>query len=131
MADRTEANETKYKTYCSTLTKIECRAKIDYYNNKCVEVKSNMKNLWLVINQAIGKHSDKSTVIKSIKVNNIHQYSSKAIANELVKYFSTVGKTFAEKIPNAETSIGDYLSKINNCGNNIFLQPTVRLKSLE
>ena len=90
-----------------------------------------MKNLWLVINQAIGKHSDKSTVIESIKVNNIHQYSSKAIANELVKYFSTVGKTFAEKIPNAETSIGDYLSKINNCGNNKFLQPTVRLKSLE
>ena len=83
-----------------------------------------MRNLWLVINQAIGRHPDKSSAIESIKVNNIHQYSSKAIANELAKYFSSVGKTYAEKIPKPETSIADYLSKINKCRNIIFLQPT-------
>ena len=83
-----------------------------------------MRNLWLVINQAIGKQSDKTSAIEIIKVNNIHQYSSKAIANGLAKYFSSVGKTYAEKIPKPETSIEDYLSKINKCRNSIFLQMT-------
>ena len=83
-----------------------------------------MRNLWLVINQAIGKHSDKSSCIESIKVNNIHQYSSKSIANELAKYFSSVGKSYAEKIQKPETSISDYLSKMNKCKKSIFLQPT-------
>ena len=58
-----------------------------------------MRNLWLVINYAIGKHTDKTTAIESLKIKNITTHSPKAIANEMARYFSTVGKSSAEKTP--------------------------------
>ena len=55
-----------------------------------------MKNLWFIINQAIGKHSDKSTTIESLKIDNIVVSGLKVIANELTKYFASVGKTYVK-----------------------------------
>ena len=72
------------------------KARIDYYNNKCVEVKGNMKILWFIINQAISKHSDKSTTIESLKIDNIVVSGPKVITNELAKYFASVGKTYVK-----------------------------------
>ena len=77
-------------------------------------MKSNMKNLWLVINHTIGKHSDKTTVIESLKIGNIVMYSPEAIANELARYFSTVGKNFATKTPKSTHDIQHYLALFLN-----------------
>ena len=85
-----------------------------------------MRNLWLVINHAIGKHTDKTTAIESLKIKNITTHSPKAIANEMARYFSTVGKSFAEKTPKSNIELKHYLSKIGNCDKSIFLQPTTR-----
>ena len=123
---RSLVTEMKYKEYQSTLRKITRKAKITHYNNKCVEVKSNMKNLWLVINHAIGKHSDKTTVIESLKIGNIVMYSPEAIANKMARYFSTVGKKFATKTPKSTHDIQHYLSKKNRTTNSIFLSPTTQ-----
>ena len=84
--NRTDESENKYKQYRNTLRRVAHRAKHEYYNNKCVEVKSNMKNLWLIINHAISKHNDKNPIIDSLKVNNVLMYGPKAIANELARY---------------------------------------------
>ena len=89
-------------------------------------MKSNMKNLWLVINHAIGKHSDKTTVIESLKIGNIVTYSPEAIANEMAHYFSTVGENFATKTPKSTHDIQHYLSKMNRTTNSIFLSPTTQ-----
>ena len=83
-----------------------------------------MKNLWLVINHAIGKNNDKSSVIECIKSNNIHLYEPKAISNELAKYFANVGKVLADKTPEPENNINHYLSKINTNDKSLFLLPT-------
>ena len=46
------------------------------------------------------------------------------IANQLGKYFSQVGKTFARKVGQSKTSIDEYLRKIRMCQESIFLTPT-------
>ena len=89
-----------------------------------MEVKNNMKNLWLVINYAIGKDTDKTSVLESIKVGNIHLCEAKAISNELARYFASVGKNFADKIPVPENDINHYLNKINHSDKSFFMQPT-------
>ena len=85
-----------------------------------------MKNLWLVINHAIGKHSDKTTVTESLKIGIIVMYSPEAIANKMARYFSTVGKNFATKTPKSTHDIQHYLSKMNRTTNSIFLSPTTQ-----
>ena len=102
------------------------RARIEYYNGKCVEVKGNMKILWFIINHAIRKHSDKSTIIDQLKVENIMLYGPKLIANEMAKYFSRIGKTYADKTPTPQHSLEHYLSKISNNKSSIFLAPTTK-----
>ena len=55
--------ETKYKNYRSLLQKIKHKAKQTYYHDCCVEFKGNTKKLWGVMNSAVNKLSDKSSVI--------------------------------------------------------------------
>ena len=87
-----------------------------------------MKYLWLVINHTLGKHNNKTTIIESIKVNNIHIHSSKAIANELANYFATIGKVYANHILKSNDTIDTYLLKINKCNKSIFLHPTTKIE---
>ena len=44
----------------------------------------------------------------------------------MARYFSTVGKSSAEKTPKSNIELKHYLSKIGNCDKSIFLQPTTR-----
>ena len=46
------------------------------------------------------------------------------IADQLGKYFSQVGKTFARKVGPSKTSIDSYLERIRLCQKSIFLNPT-------
>ena len=86
----------KYKSYKKILDKLKRTAKIWNYDSKCSEFKSNVWKMWELINQVIGETSVKSNVISHIKVNDIEILNKKAIANEFGKYFSSVGKDFAE-----------------------------------
>ena len=121
---------TIYKAYRNTLKRITRKAKIEYYNNKCVEVKNNMKNLWFIINHAMGKYTDKTTMIDSLKVNNIVITGPKLIANEMAKYFANVGKKYTENIAQPNRNIDQYLSKISNCNKSLFIHPTTRVEIL-
>ena len=103
---------------------------MSYYNDKCVEVKGNMKNLWFIINKAIGKHSDKSTIIDQLKVDNIMISGPKIIANEMAKYFANIGKLYADTMPKPQYSIDYYINKISNNQSSIFLIPTTRTEIL-
>ena len=123
-------NDTRYKTYKYALRDIICRAKMSYYNDKCVEVKGNMKNLWFIINKAIGRHSDKSTVIDQLEVDNIMISGPKIIANEMAKYFANIGKLYADTTPKPQYSIDYYINKIRNNQSSIFLIPTTRTEKL-
>ena len=103
---------TKYKKYKKILDKLKRSEKISYYHTKCSDFKNNIKKLWELINQVIGKTVDKSSVISHITINKTEILNEKAIANEFGKYFSSVGKTFASKVKNSRCKITHYNEKI-------------------
>ena len=76
--------------------------KLNYYKNKCVEFKNNSKKLWNMINKISGQNTDKTSIIEYIKVDNIEHYNSQGITNNLCKYFATIGKNLALKIPKSK-----------------------------
>ena len=114
----------KYKTYRNTLQKVIRYSKHHYYLNKCIEYKNNSRKLWNLINSKITKCNNKTESIEKIKVENIYKYDPKSITNTLCKHFSTIGKNYAERVPKSSININDYIAKITNNNNSLFLTPT-------
>ena len=81
------------------------------------------KKLWKLINEIAGKHNDKSNLVEYLQVGDLHVYSAKKISNSFAKYFSEVGKKFAERIPTPSKSITDYLQLMESNTKSI-LSPT-------
>ena len=107
-----QSQEKKYQTYWRQLNKIKRAAKLNYYQQKCIEFKQNTKHLWQLINKINKKTKDKTTLIPKLKLNNIEYHSGKDVSNILAKHFSTIGKKYAEKIEKPQTPLKDYIEKI-------------------
>ena len=113
-----------YKTYNNTLCKTLRKAKTSFYKDKCREFKTQTKKTWKLINEIAGKHNDKSNLVEYLKVGDLHVYSAKKISNSFAKYFSEVGKKFADRIPTPSKSITEYLRLMESNTKSIFLAPT-------
>ena len=122
----TEKSRKKYRDYNLILRKVKRHAKKSHYIDYCVKFKDNTKQLWKVINRIVNKHSDKTTVIPYLTIDNIKIKKDQEIANELGKYFSQVGKNYARKVGASKTGIDDYLMRIRMCQKSIFLVPTTQ-----
>ena len=123
-AKATEKSKRKYKEYNFILRKVKRHAKKSHYIENCVKFKDNTKQLWKVINRIVNKQSDKTTVIPHLDIDKIKVTQAQEIANELGKYFSQVGKNYAEKVGQSKKGIDEYLSKIRMYQDSIFLSPT-------
>ena len=99
------------------------QAKMNYYNSKCLESKTNTKRLWKLINEIIGKKNQTQTTIDAIKVDNILRHNPKTITNELGRYFANVGKAYASKVPHSSTTTKEYLEKIPTNPKSLFFSP--------
>ena len=113
----------KYTQYNQILQKTKRYAKKSYYLKQCNQHKSNSKKLWQTINHVIRKTNNKSEVIDKLKIANIMEHRGEVIAEELAKYFSTVGDVFANKIGASSKSEYDYLKAIQASTTSIFLTP--------
>ena len=58
----------KYASYRNKYNKLKYVLRFNYYNSKCIKYKNNIKQLWKVIHQVIGKINDKTNHIDCIKV---------------------------------------------------------------
>ena len=114
----------KYHTYKVTLDRIKRYLKKNYYQSQCVAFKHDSRKLWKMINEITGKCNDKSCVIDSTKSDNIEHYDAKNITNSLGRNLSTVGETYANKIPSSITPIEGYLGRFPSNTNSIYLPPT-------
>ena len=94
-----------------------------YYESKCEEYKFNTKKLWNVINEVCSKTNDKTSTIEYLKINNLHEYNADKISNHLGKYFSSVGRVFADKIPCLNKDAKYYLNKIQKNESMLMLTP--------
>ena len=126
MKCRNVDSETKYKSYRKVLQTLKRHSKKLYYHDKCTEYKSNMKNLWKLINNVCSKNNDKSTAIDCLKIDNILHYTGNKITNEFGEYFSNVGKNCAEKLQPSKRNIKDYLKMIPENAKSIFWTPCDR-----
>ena len=124
LTNRDEQSKIRYNDYRSVLRQLKRYCKTTYYKDKCVEFKTSTKKLWQLVNKVINKQSNKTNVIESLKIDNIKHYSSHDITNEFAKYFSTVGKKYANSIKNATRGIKEYLKAITRCNRSLFMQPT-------
>ena len=61
-----------------------------------------------------------------MKIGSIEEYRGDVIAEELAKYFSTIGKQYAQKIGPSATSKHDYLNMIPINRHSIFLSPVTK-----
>ena len=89
-----------------------------------VTVEHQSKKLWGLINKISGKTNDKTSLIEYIKIDGIREYNSMKICNTFGNYFSTVGKSFANKIPTSKKSIAEYLKVLQSSSDSLFFQPT-------
>ena len=103
--------ETKYKNYRTLLQKIKRKAKQSYYHDRYVEFKGNTKKLWGIMNSAVNKLSDKSSVIDELTVDGVKITNPDSIANSLGNYFATVGDKFAQRIATPTRNIDEYIKK--------------------
>ena len=119
----TETDHLVYMDYSRFLTRVKRFAKKQYYETKCEEYKHNTKKLWNIINKVCSKSNDKTCAIEYLKIGNIHEYKADKTSNHLGKYFSSVGKTYAEKIPKSSQTADYYLGKITTNKSSIMLLP--------
>ena len=119
----------RYHAYKATLDRINRSLKKDYYQTQCLAFKCNTRKLWKIINEIKGKCNDKSSIIESIKINNISYFDAKNITNSLREHFSTIGENFANKMPAPNKNIKSYLGEIPNNNKSIYLPPTDKMKS--
>ena len=120
----TTENVEKYKKYLAILQRCKRASKQNYYYLQCTELKKNMKKLWDIINKMINKKTNKMHVIDCLTKENIKITNSREITEEFGKYFASVGKTYATKIENPKTNIGDYTNKIPNQEKTLYMYPT-------
>ena len=116
--------KSKYSNYNNVLCKTIRLAKVQFYQNMCSEYKTHTKKLWGLINEISGKHSNKTSLIEYLKIDNVNEYSAKKISDRFAKYFADMGKEFAEKIPKASKSITVYLKLLQSNKSSLFLEPT-------
>ena len=119
-----EVTKCKYTTYNNVLRKTIRHAKTHFYLNMCHEYKFQTRKLWKIINEIAGKHSNKSSLVEYLKIDNVKEYGAKKISNRFAKYFAGVGKAFAEKIPQSSKSITAYLKLLQSNKASLFLNPT-------
>ena len=100
------------------------------YKTQCKDLKHNTKKLWQLINGIVNKTKNKMHVIDCLKVNAEELTELHSIANEFGKYFSIIGKRFAEQITNPKVSVDKYLEMIPKNESSLFLYPTNGLEKI-
>ena len=90
--------------------------------------KKQHKKIWQLINRIVNKTPNNQLVIESLSIDNIKVESSIQIAEEFGKYFSQIGKEFANKIKAPLKDIKEYLAKIPIIKYSLFLHPTTSVE---
>ena len=113
----------KYKHYRNTLKKLIRYCKSQYYLNKCIEFKQNLKKLWTLINRTISKSNNKVDSIDKIRVGSNYRTDTNLITSAFCNHFESVGKNYAEKITKSNKKIESYLRNMEINKHSLFLTP--------
>ena len=84
----TPQNVQIYKQYLNIYNRTRRALKINYYSHILEQSKNNMKQMWSVLKQAIGKQNNKSSLPDKFNINNMEISDKLEIANDFNKYLN-------------------------------------------
>ena len=120
----TPADVKNYKTYRNTYNRIKRHAQEIFYQKKALDFKNNTKKLCNLINKVIRKKGHSGSIIPYITVDGIKITDPNEIADSFGQFYSTLGSSLAQKIPDSQQSAKDYLAKIPQNLHSMLLFPT-------
>ena len=80
--------------------------------------------MWQLINGIINKTSHKLHVIEKINKDGNSISNTQEISNEFGRYFSSIGKIFADATNKPTVNVEEYTSKITSNNSTLYLYPT-------
>ena len=114
----------RYKNYRNMYNRLKCKARVNYYNSKCMEYSTNTRMLWKIINQTINKTKSSGSIIPYITVNGIQTFQPRRIAKEFSEHYSKIGAQLAASIPNGPKDVEHYLNRIPRTIDSLVLRCT-------
>ena len=127
---RSNEKSFKYKTYKNKLTDFLRVAKRLYFQNQIELNKTNIKQTWKILNNAIGQNKKKLTY-PLVDENGESITSTEKVANKFCKYFTNIGPNLADKITTASKSFQDFINTVPSDSLSSFNHVTAKeLKSI-
>jgi hypothetical protein len=119
----TPLNIHKYKMYVNLHNKLKRKMKINYFKDMLESNKNNMKHLWTILKQAIGKQRNKSNFPSTFTINNKQVSVKSEITESFNNYFSNISIATSQNIPKSKQSYTNYLNRSTGISNSIFIEP--------
>jgi hypothetical protein len=113
----------QYVTYRNIFNSLKRTAKEAYYTKLLDKHKFDIRKTWNTIISIIGRTRDKSFLSDIFVVNGKRETDTIKIANSFCEYFTNVGKTYANLIPNAQRSVQSYMDS-NSVQQSMFFGPS-------
>ena len=76
------------------------------------------------MNSLMGRCNDKSSNVEKLELNNIKLTDPREIANSFSKYYSEIGKQYAERIPSTNINHMKYVNECTRIKKSMFISPT-------
>ena len=115
-------SQTKFKCYRNKLNHLLKLSKTNYYKEYFIINKTKAKEIWKGIKQLICLKSKGSTLPSKLIINEHEITNDKAIADQLNKFVSNIGKNLASTVPKPNLPFNCYLDKPQ--ASSFFLSPT-------
>lgn len=120
--DKSHASYIKYVKYRNSLHILKRITREAYYHDLLEKHKCDIRKTWCVMNSIIGRTRDKSSISSTFIINDKREDNEQIISDSFCKYFTCIGKTFADNIPAAHRSMQHYLGTNRNL-NSMYLSP--------
>ena len=114
----------KFINYRNMYNKLKKLTKQNYYADKLLEYKTDLKKTWKLFNMIIGRNVEKGSISDMFNVNNENIRDPKTISDKFCEYFSDIGPKFAAKIPSPKKPYEHHLLKLNKTYQSFFMMPT-------
>ena len=100
------------KTYNNILNKLKTSAKKNFYQNEFFKYKRDVKNTWVTINNLLCRKNRKANFPSYINNSSKKVTDEKEIASMFNDYFTSIGPTLSNAIPQTNKSHKSYLDKV-------------------
>ena len=124
-----ETNKHSYKQYKNKLSNLLRIAKKKYYDHKFDIAKGNLRETWKVLNNVINKKTIKAKLPSVFTEGNIQISNPYEIANKFCNFFTNVGSSLANKLPQSNVTPESFLT--NRVSQSIFISPVTEKEIIE